>query len=248
MATSETELKHFKNLIIVAFADGVLDEFEKQFLYDKAQDYDLSKKDVQYLIKNVKALTFELPKTKENREDDLAEVVSIALIDDVLHPKEYQLCLSFAKRLELTEGDLEMAIKLSDSIGNPPPSYQEQLNKFINLILVADADRVVDEEELEFLLDKAAELEIPVKQANDLINNIDDLEFSIPLTEEAKEDHLIEIVHLALIDGHLHEKEYNLCFSLARRIGFSKKDLDKAIELAKRLCKHIEERNNSFTT
>ena len=242
MTTYETDLKHFKNLIIVAFADGILDEFEKQFLCDKAEDFEIPKADAMSLIENVEKLTFTLPETEEDREDELAEVVSMALIDGELHPKEYDLCLSFAKRLELNQDDLDMAIKLSHNLWVSSPSYQDQLNKFINLVLIADADSLIDEDEKDFFFVLAIELEITVEEATKLMNNVEGLTFSIPKTQEDKEDHLIEIVHLALIDGDLHEKEYNLCFSLARRIGFTKNDLDKAIGLAKRLHKHLEKR------
>lgn len=236
------ELKHLKNLIVVAHADGVLDEFEKQLLCDKAEDFDIPRQEVLALIDNIKLLKFELPEADEDREDELAEVVSISLIDGHLDPREYELCLSFAKRLELNKSDLDMAIKLSHSLWVKSPSYQEQINKFTNLILVAHADNMIDEDEIDFLMEKAKELGIPTDEANRFISQVATLEFTIPRDEEEKEDHLVDIVHLSLIDGELHEREYKLCYSLARRIGFTEDDLNKAIELAKRLHRHLEKK------
>lgn len=240
MTKKEFSLNHFKNLIFIAFADGKLDEFEKQFLLDKAEDLNISRKDTLALIEKAHHIKFKLPESKEDREDELAEVVAIALVDGEMHPKEYELCLNFAKRLELSEDDLKLAIQLNNILWIKSPTEIDQINKFSNLVIVALADNKIDKEERTFLIETAQDLEIPTQEANNLINNSDNLKFTIPTSEEDKEEHLAEITYLALIDGNLHQKEYDLCYALARRIGFNKYDLDKSIHLAKKLYKHSQ--------
>ena len=110
-----------------------------------------------------------------------------------------------------------------------------KMEHFQNLVAVAFADGILDEEEEDFLYEKADEFELPEDQVEELINNAEDLEFIVPLNMEDREDQLADIVFMAMIDGDLHEKEYKLCLSISERLGLDKDDLDLAIELTKKL-------------
>lgn len=110
------KLEHFQNLVAVAFADGVLDEEEENFLYDKADEFDVPQEEVERCIANAEALTFIVPANMEEREDQLADIVFMAMIDGDLHEKEYALCLSIAQRLGLTKEDLDQAIELTKKL------------------------------------------------------------------------------------------------------------------------------------
>ena len=48
-------------------------------------------------------------------------------------------------------------------------------------------------------------------------------------------DQLADIVFMAMIDGEIHQKEYDLCLHIAERLDMSKNDLDEAIKLTKKL-------------
>ena len=110
-----------------------------------------------------------------------------------------------------------------------------KMEHFQNLVAVAFADGILDEEEEDILYEKADEFELPEDQVEELINNAEDLEFIVPLNMEDREDQLADIVFMAMIDGDLHEKEYKLCLSISERLGLDKDDLDLAIELTKKL-------------
>ncbi len=243
MTDYEEDIEHLKNLIIVAFADGVLDEYEKIFLCDKAEEFDIPREVAEDLIANADKLEFVLPDSQEDREDELAEVVYMALMDGEMHQKEYDLCLSFAKRLELNKADLDMAIRLSHSLWLKSPAYLNQVNKYTNIILVASADEVIDEGEAQFLVDKAKEYHIPKEEAEKLIRDVANLTFTFPELESEKETHLVELIHLSLIDGELHDREYKLCFSLAEKMGISQKGFERSIKLAKKLVEQQEKKS-----
>ena len=57
-------------------------------------------------------------------------------------------------------------------------------------------------------MEKAKKLGIPYLDTNKLLLNIDHLEFTIPKTKEAKEEHIANIVQLSLVNGELHDNEH----------------------------------------
>ena len=100
-------------MVAVAFADGILDEDEEDFLIDKAEEADLDTEEAEKIIKNAAHLVFMVPMNSEDREDQLADIVFMAMIDGEIHQKEYDLCLHIAQRLDMTKEDLDEAISLT---------------------------------------------------------------------------------------------------------------------------------------
>lgn len=109
----EIKLEHINNLIAVAFADGVFDEEEVEFLYEKAEEFDIPTEQIKTSIENADKLTFMVPQNTEDREDQLADIVFMMMIDGDIHDKEYSLCLSITKRLNLDKEDLDDVISLT---------------------------------------------------------------------------------------------------------------------------------------
>lgn len=109
----KVKIEHFQNLVAVAFADGVLDEDEEDFLLDKAEEADIDIEEAERIIKNADQLKFMVPMNAVDKEDQLADVVFMAMIDGEIHQKEYDLCLNIANRLDMTEKDLGEAISLT---------------------------------------------------------------------------------------------------------------------------------------
>ncbi len=114
-------------------------------------------------------------------------------------------------------------------------SREINIDHFNNLIAVAFADGTLDDEEVGFLYEKADEYEIPRDAVKRALENAEALEFKIPMDEDDREDLLTDIVYMAMIDGSIHEKEYALCLSIAKRLDFDEEDLDHTIELIKKL-------------
>ena len=106
---------------------------------------------------------------------------------------------------------------------------------FKNLVMVSVVDGFMDEDEKEFLEDRAGELGLPTNEVTDIINNAEKLEFVVPEHEEDREEQLSDIVFMMMIDGEIEEKEYGLCLNIATRLELKKSDLDEVIALTKRL-------------
>jgi tellurite resistance protein len=110
-----------------------------------------------------------------------------------------------------------------------------KLEHFENLVAMAAADGHMDEEEKEFLAEKAAEFGLKLDEITDILNNPHDLVFKVPSTQDEKEEQLSDAVFMAMIDGEIHEKEYAMCINFATKLGLSQKDVDEIISLAKKL-------------
>ncbi len=107
------KLEHFSNLVAVAYSDGFLDNSEKDFLTERAEEYGLSDEEVDDVMKNAEELKFIVPLNFEEKEDQLADIVYMAMIDGVVHEKEYELCLSIAQKLDFGKEDLDHVIELT---------------------------------------------------------------------------------------------------------------------------------------
>ena len=116
-----------------------------------------------------------------------------------------------------------------------PQKRSIKLEHFANLVAIAYSDNILDEQEQIFLLERAEEYGLPADEVKKLIDTADKLKFIVPLNEEEKEEQLSDIVYMAMIDGEVHEKEYQLCLRIAEKLDFRRKDLDYVIELTKKL-------------
>jgi uncharacterized tellurite resistance protein B-like protein len=107
------KLEHFQNLVSVAFADGHMEDVEKEFLEERAEEFGLPSMEVSRIMSNVNNLEFIVPDNLEDREEQLGDVVFMSMIDGDIEQKEYALCLNIAERLELKKSDLDEVIALT---------------------------------------------------------------------------------------------------------------------------------------
>lgn len=113
MSDKTIKVEHFKNLVAVAAADGFLDDNEMEFLTEKAEEIGMSREEVEGIMSQKEKLQFMVPMNMVDREDQLADIVYMSMIDGEIHENEYQLCLNIAERLGLTKEDLDEAVNLT---------------------------------------------------------------------------------------------------------------------------------------
>ncbi len=109
----DVKLEHFQNLVSVAFADGHFEEAEKEFLEERAEELGLPADKVADIIDKALTLEFIVPDDLEDREEQLADVVFMSMVDGDIEQKEYDLCLNIAERLGLKKADLDEVIALT---------------------------------------------------------------------------------------------------------------------------------------
>jgi uncharacterized tellurite resistance protein B-like protein len=110
-----------------------------------------------------------------------------------------------------------------------------KIEHFKNLVAIAVADGYLDESEKEFLAEKAEESGLDPKEVKEIMDQAHELQFIVPMNMVDREDQLADIVYMAMIDGEVHEKEYNLCVGIAEKLGLKKEDVDHVINLTKKL-------------
>lgn len=116
MDNKNYNIDHFRNLATLAIADGSIDEDEKEFLLEKAEEYGIDKAEVEKILNNPDQNFFVAPDNCGDREEQLSDAVYIAMIDGEIHEKEYALCVKFANRLGLTAKDVDEIITLSKKL------------------------------------------------------------------------------------------------------------------------------------
>jgi tellurite resistance protein len=110
------KVEHFHNLIAVALSDGILDDDEKEFLYERATEIGFPKEEVDNVLQNASELEFLIPMNKVDREEQLGDAVYMTMVDGEIHEKEYNLCLRLAEKLELDKNYLDHIIDLSQRL------------------------------------------------------------------------------------------------------------------------------------
>ena len=105
----------------------------------------------------------------------------------------------------------------------------KKLSFLKNLILIATADRDFDTKEGDFLLEMARNLDLTYDDVKPLAENMNDAEFVVPESDEAKAFELQAMVMMMLQDDSIEDTEYNLCLQYAERVGLNKYVLDDLI-------------------
>ena len=112
----DVKIELFRNLVAVAFADGHMEDSEKEFLEERADELGLPAEDVASIMKDVHNLEFKVPEDLDEREEQLSDVVFMSMVDGDIEQKEYDLCLNIAERLGLGKQDLDEVIALVKSL------------------------------------------------------------------------------------------------------------------------------------
>jgi uncharacterized tellurite resistance protein B-like protein len=107
---------------------------------------------------------------------------------------------------------------------------QKKLAFFQNLILVAAADKQLDEQESTLLLTIGNKLGLTPDDVMPIVNNLEILSFIIPEEGLQKTLELQTLVQMMTQDGQVDEREFALCLEYANRIGYSKEILNDMIE------------------
>lgn len=118
-------------------------------------------------------------------------------------------------------------IQSFDDVLNTP---QKKLAFFQNLILVAVADNVLEENESELLLFVGDTLGLTAEEVLPMVDNLAALSFIIPEEGLQKTLELQTLVQMMMQDGQVHDREYSLCLEYASRIGYGKAILDDMIK------------------
>jgi hypothetical protein len=109
--TPQKKLAFFQNLILIAAADGLLEEGESDFIVDIGNRLGLTPEEVAPLAENLDVLTFVIPEEGMQKTLELQTLVMMMVEDGRIHDREYALCLDYAHRIGYGKDILDDMIK-----------------------------------------------------------------------------------------------------------------------------------------
>jgi len=210
---------HLKNLVALAYADGSIEESEMKLLTNSAGEMGISEETLNHWVENAEEILIDIPDDDEQREDHLISMITMAAADGFFSQDEYDLCKLISDKLGYD--GLSRALKRSMNRSN-----------LKNLVALACADGVVDDSEMEVLKESAEKAGVPEAELHDWIENSASFIHVIPEREEDRETQLIQMLSLAIADGEFSQPEYELCQTVAGRLGFSEEELKLIIKLS----------------
>ncbi len=104
---------YLKNLVALACSDGNVDKSEMDVLIEAAENAGVSESDLKDMIANVQEYKYYIPESYEDRETQLIQMLTLAIADGEFSKDEYNLCKMVAEKLDFTERELNLIIKLS---------------------------------------------------------------------------------------------------------------------------------------
>ena len=92
---------HVKNLIAIALADGHLSEDEWELLVYLASHLGMEEQEIKAIKENPEAVTFVMPKTHDQRVQQIEDLVMLMSIDHDINPNEVELCKKISLKLDV---------------------------------------------------------------------------------------------------------------------------------------------------
>lgn len=82
---------HFRNMVLIAKADGLITEDERNLLHKMGQSLSLSEEQVAEIIKNPNKLSIVPPVSREERFEQMIELVRMVQVDGKIDDKEMEV-------------------------------------------------------------------------------------------------------------------------------------------------------------
>ena len=112
--TPQKKLSFYQNLILLAVADGQLEESESNFLISIGNRLGISAQEAMSIAENLDKLSFIIPEEGIQKTLELQTMVLMMLEDGQIHPREQALCREYTRRIGYSQELLdEMITELS---------------------------------------------------------------------------------------------------------------------------------------
>ncbi len=99
-ATKERK-SHFKNLVMMAIADGELAENEKKLLASIGARIGLSQDEVSAVLSKPDKIKLKVPASREEKISQMVDLVAMMMVDGNVDSKEVMLAMALAKEMGL---------------------------------------------------------------------------------------------------------------------------------------------------
>ena len=101
------KLEHFRNLVSLSAADGKIEDAERRSLGRIAAALDIPADRLEVMLTHAHEYVYLVPQNNKNREEQLKQMIDIALVDGNFSLSERELIKSVAHKLGFTHQEAE---------------------------------------------------------------------------------------------------------------------------------------------
>lgn len=106
---------------------------------------------------------------------------------------------------------------------------RERMSYVLNLWAVAAADGHLEDEERDLIFNIASRHGVTREELIRILQRPESISFTPPATLAGQIELLMDMVMVMMVDGEIDEREYRLCKTMARRLGFRQEVIDAMI-------------------
>ena len=122
--------QHFKNLLSIAFADGILDKAELDYIFKKSGKYYISTEDIDGYIENSMRPKAILVEEAEQRSEMMLNLIEMMRLDSEISENQLRLCSIFGVSMGYSDEKIEDLVNSSVDLLEEGKSKKE-VRKFI---------------------------------------------------------------------------------------------------------------------
>jgi uncharacterized tellurite resistance protein B-like protein len=112
-------LQHFRNLVSLSAADGKIEEVERVALSKIAYERGIPLDRLNIMLSRANEYAYLIPQNLKEKEKQLDEMISLALVDGELSPAELELIKMVAEKLGFSNVELDKIIQSHGGPGAP---------------------------------------------------------------------------------------------------------------------------------
>ena len=105
------ELEHFRNLISLAMADGILAEDERVYLSKIAFQKGIPLDRMNIMLERAEEYTYLIPQNKEEKSKQLNQMIEFAFVDGEFAKAERDLIMTVGEKLGYAKSEIELMIE-----------------------------------------------------------------------------------------------------------------------------------------
>ncbi len=127
-------LTHFRNLCAVLIADGEISNAEADLLMALGNRWGLNQPEMDSIMVAPGKMQYAVSADPGTRMEQLYEIVTMMLIDGVIHPNEMRLCKSMAKVLSFPDRTVESLVALREYADQSELAPEQVRERMIDLL------------------------------------------------------------------------------------------------------------------
>ncbi len=105
------KLEHFRNLVSLSAIDGKIEEVERVALSKIAFEQGLPLERLTLMLNRASEYIYLIPQNMEEREQQLEEMIALALVDGDFAPAELELIEMVAEKLGFSSKELDQILE-----------------------------------------------------------------------------------------------------------------------------------------